>query len=181
MGPERRKRLGISSNSRLYDPMVNAKAMAMISNKGTNWRPWSTYTNGAYKEFMDTAGGAAPAGWDPFEDFWDDLLGPPERGPGSQGWESDPLDVLPDWQLDMGIGDVASGIKSIAELMIGAGDWMKEPRNWVRVAQVLAGGLLIAVGINAMTSGILAPAVMKAATSAGPGKAAKAATKAAAS
>ncbi|HEU5385017.1 MAG TPA: LysM peptidoglycan-binding domain-containing protein [Streptosporangiaceae bacterium] len=31
-----------------YDAMGNAKAAIAISSNGTNWRPWTTYTSGAY-------------------------------------------------------------------------------------------------------------------------------------
>jgi hypothetical protein len=55
MGPERRAALGISSNEELFNPSVNARAMMMISANGTNWRPWSTFTNGAYRQYMDAA------------------------------------------------------------------------------------------------------------------------------
>jgi hypothetical protein len=51
MGPERRRALGISSNEELFDPRVNIRAMKMISSNGTNWRPWSAYTNGSYRRY----------------------------------------------------------------------------------------------------------------------------------
>lgn len=31
-----------------YDPVGNARAAISISGNGTNWRPWTTYTSGAY-------------------------------------------------------------------------------------------------------------------------------------
>jgi len=31
-----------------YDPLGNAKAAVIISDDGTNWTPWTTYTSGAY-------------------------------------------------------------------------------------------------------------------------------------
>jgi len=31
-----------------YDPLGNAKAAVIISEDGTNWTPWTTYTSGAY-------------------------------------------------------------------------------------------------------------------------------------
>jgi LysM repeat protein len=31
-----------------YDPLGNAKAAVIISDDGTNWSPWTTYTSGAY-------------------------------------------------------------------------------------------------------------------------------------
>lgn len=39
------------ANRNLYDPATNAQAMAEISSGGTNWQPWSTYTNGRYRQF----------------------------------------------------------------------------------------------------------------------------------
>ena len=31
-----------------FDPIGNAKAAIQISQDGTNWSPWTTYTSGAY-------------------------------------------------------------------------------------------------------------------------------------
>lgn len=42
-----------------YDPLHNAKAAYQISGGGANFKPWSVYTNGAYKKFLDGAGTAA--------------------------------------------------------------------------------------------------------------------------
>lgn len=52
MGPARRQQFGLSSNEELYDPVVNAKAMFAISNGGTNWRAWTTYTRGTYLRYL---------------------------------------------------------------------------------------------------------------------------------
>ena len=40
------------SASALRDPAYNARAMAAISAGGTNWKPWATYTNGKYRQFL---------------------------------------------------------------------------------------------------------------------------------
>jgi hypothetical protein len=42
MGPDRRKKFGLSSNDDLYDPLTNAKVAYAISKGGTNWNPWTT-------------------------------------------------------------------------------------------------------------------------------------------
>lgn len=55
MGPARRKEFGLSRNDDLYNPATNAKAMMKISNGGTNWRPWTTYTRGTYKLHLNQA------------------------------------------------------------------------------------------------------------------------------
>lgn len=62
LGPSRRQQFGISSNEALYDPGTNAKAMAILSGQGSNWRPWTTYTSGKYRMFLargETAAGTS--------------------------------------------------------------------------------------------------------------------------
>lgn len=59
MGPARRKQFGLSSNTQLFDPVTNAKAAFAISSGGKNFRPWSTYTSGAYLRYMSRANKAA--------------------------------------------------------------------------------------------------------------------------
>jgi murein DD-endopeptidase MepM/ murein hydrolase activator NlpD len=61
MGPDRRKKFGLSSNEELYDPLTNAKVAYAISNQGTNFKPWTTYTSGKYQQFLQGGtGGGAP-------------------------------------------------------------------------------------------------------------------------
>jgi len=62
MGPARRKQYGLSSNNSLYDALTNAKVAYKMSHGGTSWGPWSTYTNGAYKQYYGGSGGAALTG-----------------------------------------------------------------------------------------------------------------------
>lgn len=59
MGPARRKQFGLSSNSQLFDPVTNAKAAYAISSQGKNFRPWTTYTSGAYLRYLSRARKAA--------------------------------------------------------------------------------------------------------------------------
>lgn len=59
MGPARRKRYGLTSNDQLFDPVTNLKAAYDISGQGKNWRPWSTYTSGAYLLYLNRARKAA--------------------------------------------------------------------------------------------------------------------------
>lgn len=59
MGPARRKQFGLSSNAQLFDPATNAKAAYAISSKGTNFRPWTTYSSGSYLRYMSRANKAA--------------------------------------------------------------------------------------------------------------------------
>ena len=40
--------------SQMQDPTQNAKAMSVISNGGTSWGAWGTYTSGLYRKYMNS-------------------------------------------------------------------------------------------------------------------------------
>jgi hypothetical protein len=50
------------SESCAFDGACNARAMVKISSNGTNWKPWSTYHNGAYKKHLAVARAAYNSG-----------------------------------------------------------------------------------------------------------------------
>jgi murein DD-endopeptidase MepM/ murein hydrolase activator NlpD len=52
-------RFKLSGVNDLYDPMTNAKVAYHMSNKGSNWSAWSTYTGGTFVKFLDDARAAA--------------------------------------------------------------------------------------------------------------------------
>lgn len=58
LGPARRQQFGLQNSSQLFDPLTNAKAAVAISNNGANWGPWTTFTSGAYKKYLQ--GGVPP-------------------------------------------------------------------------------------------------------------------------
>lgn len=55
MGPERRKQYGLSANEALFDPQTNARVAYQMSGGGQNWRAWTTYTSGKYKQYLGAA------------------------------------------------------------------------------------------------------------------------------
>ncbi|MCX2951578.1 type VII secretion target [Lentzea sp. NEAU-D7] len=59
LGPERRRQYGLDANRELFDPRVNAEVANALSDDGRSWTPWSTYTNGAYRKYLDVARKAA--------------------------------------------------------------------------------------------------------------------------
>jgi hypothetical protein len=61
LGPARRAAFGLATNAALYDPATNARAMVSISGGCSNWRPWTTYTSGAYRQFLQAAPAPGPA------------------------------------------------------------------------------------------------------------------------
>lgn len=59
LGPQRRKQFGLNSNQDLFNLATNARAMAAISNKGQNWKPWSTFMRGSHLRFLNRGKAAA--------------------------------------------------------------------------------------------------------------------------
>ena len=59
LGPERRRLYDLDSNRELFDPEVNAEVANDISNDGRDFTPWTTYTSGLYRRFLDRARRAA--------------------------------------------------------------------------------------------------------------------------
>ena len=59
LGPERRHQYHLKSNDQLFDPDTNARVANSISSDGHDFTPWSTYTNGAYKDHLTAARKAA--------------------------------------------------------------------------------------------------------------------------
>lgn len=47
--------------TRLTDPAFNARSMAQISGGGANFKPWTTFTSGKWKNFLLTANDASTA------------------------------------------------------------------------------------------------------------------------
>ena len=85
----------------LNDPAEQVKAALQISGGGRNYKPWSTYTNGSYRKFLDEPlqqvplpaglgqGGGPPFGAGPFG------AGPFGAGPFGAGAGTDPFAMGP--------------------------------------------------------------------------------------
>jgi hypothetical protein len=182
MGPARRKQFGITSNTQLYDPAVNARAAAKILS-GQGLKAWTTYTSGAYKKYMPKeSGGTTQAGW--WDDFWDGFSDGFDTGPGPEdlwdgGTGNDPgLEDIPGASE---LGDIAEGIGAIAEGTVKVGTWIAQPKNWVRVGYVVGGAALVMVGLfivakptfNKVAAATPGGQVLKKVTSGGGGRTAK--------
>jgi hypothetical protein len=159
MGPARRREYGISSNSALFDPAVNARAAKKILDS-QGLRAWSTYTNGAYKKYMPSGGGVTQANdfWkDPFN-FWPDEMDPHLKGPLDQWFGEEETDEFGNPLGDVSLGDIATGIGTIAEAVQKTAVWLGNSQNWVRVGYVVGGVLLAGMGLQIIAK----PAVSKA-------------------
>lgn len=122
MGPERRAKFGISSNDQLFDPATNARAMMMLSNNGTNFRPWTTFTSGAFLKHIQEA--RASVG-----------VAPSTATVSPAGFTADTA-ALPGMDQLKAVG---SGIAAV-------GAWVGNRHNWIRVGFVGLGIGLLFVG-----------------------------------
>lgn len=77
MGPARRERWGLSSNSELYNPDTNMRAAHDLYSRTGGFSHWTTYTSGKYLDFMDEARAAANEVGDPSPSYM------PSRGRAS--------------------------------------------------------------------------------------------------
>jgi len=177
LGPSRRKSLGLSSNTTLYNPFANAvAAKKILGQQGLG--AWSTYTSGAYLKHMSNRvptqadQNAVKAAWKPFQDWndpfdlWDeDKWGPAPKSP----WEGLTGQTPPE-SLG-GVSDAVGQLTRLGDILAKAGDWLSEAKNWVRIAYV-AGGIALVIGgltviarplINEVAASSVGGTVMKAA------------------
>lgn len=52
LGVERRDQYGLTSNSNLYNPILNAEIVYRMSKAGKDWSSWPSYGTVRYKEFL---------------------------------------------------------------------------------------------------------------------------------
>lgn len=112
--------------NRLADPGFNARSMAAISSRGTNFAPWSVYKSGAYRQHLADAKAAAGTG----------TLTAPTIVRGST--------AIPDIPDPFGLGEGIAG---------QAGDVAEAVRNGLLLAAAVGlGVVLVAVGAHRVVS-----------------------------
>lgn len=125
----------------LSNPVNNARA-AKVVYQMQGLEAWESYTDGRFKKYMDsTAQGITDI--DPLDPF--NLI------KGNQG--GDALDAA---------GGAVGSIGDIAGFAAKAGNWVSNPRNWLRIVYVIGGVALVVVGVSSLAR----PYVMKAANAA---------------
>lgn len=129
------------SKAWLSNPVNNARAAKVIY-QAQGLEAWQSYTDGRFKQYMDsTAQGVGDI--DPLDPFG--LI------KGNQG--SDAVDLA---------GNAAGGLGDIASFAAKAGNWISNPRNWLRIVYVMGGVALVVVGVSSLAR----PYVTKAANAA---------------
>lgn len=157
MGPSRRALYGLSSNNDLLDPATNARVMSDISKQGQNFNAWGAYTNGSYKKFLNSSV---------------QLVQLPIPGPGGvivNGLIGG-LGFLEGAVPGVGTSlDVIETVSKVGNAVVNTGRWVSNPKNWVRVAYVIGGGMLIYAGVQTIIMPYVAGAAGKVAGVVGPG------------
>lgn len=111
------------TKTQMQNAQQNAAAAYSISKQGTDWKPWSAYTNGSYLLYKPTANAAA------------DKI----TTTGSNTHPSIATDALED--LDNPLDDIMQPIVAVK-------DWISDRNNIFRILKVLAGATVAVVGIH---------------------------------
>lgn len=133
------------SGGNLFDPAYNARAAYAISNGGTNWHPWTTYNIGTYLIYLPQAEIAAQR-VKPVKGGAASILFPGSGGniPGSGLIKKIP-----------GVSEVEAVGKAIG--------FLSDPKHWVRIAEVIAGGILVILALATILRPVIEPTVKTAA------------------
>jgi len=115
------------TKTQMQDPAQNAAAAWKISNSGTNWKPWSAYTNGSYLLYLTSARNASRA---------------PTSDQGSNPQQSGG-DILIDELSDFG-----DGIEGITYPITATKEWLSNRDNIFRIVKVLVGGVVVVLGLK---------------------------------
>lgn len=118
MGPERRKRFGLSKNTDLFNPAVNMRVAKAFKVSRGNWNDWSTYSAGDYKTYWNRARLAA----------------------GS------PNTPLPDGAT--AVNASTGGVSGAASSLSKAADFLQQWQTWARLGMIVGGGILILVALS---------------------------------
>jgi hypothetical protein len=116
---------GTRDASRLTDPQFNAASMAAISGAGTNWRPWSVFVSGKYRQYLGDVTTAAGQPAHPRADNASGQVDNPETnrtGPlGPIAEAVDDLNPFTGWQGELQGVAVMLAVTGAALFLIVAG------------------------------------------------------------
>lgn len=106
-----------------WESAANARMMAAVSGGGRNWKPWTTYSSGRYKEFLPDATAGA-------------------ENPADNTVQGETNTILFGKALDF-FGSLTDAIVSIAQAVFKTMVWLANPHNWGRIIVVGVGGALL--------------------------------------
>lgn len=115
---------GIAANPNALKTLsTNLRAAKYVKDNGSRgFGEWTQYRNGAYRQYETDARLA--------------IFGLGEKGSVDI---PNPLDV---------VDDVAGAISRGVDLVAAGAKWFGDPRNWVRIVQVVGGGFVVIAGLS---------------------------------
>jgi len=102
---------------------AQAPMMAAVSGGGRNWKPWTTYTSGKYRQFLDEATQGA-------------------EQPGDNSVQGETNTVLFGKAIEV-FGALTDAVIAIAQAVFKSMVWLADPHNWGRIIVVGVGGALV--------------------------------------
>lgn len=143
--------------AQMVDPVANVQEAIKLSNNGTRWTPWSTFNSGAYQKYLTggTPSSSFPAGLTPGATLTGfnigSLLGPLGDG-------------LPNISAPSSFGDIAKSLTGLLAAIMkpieyanAASLWLSQPKNWLRIVEVVAGVVVLAEGLHMLTGATPSP------------------------
>jgi hypothetical protein len=113
------------TKEQMQDPAQNAAAAWKISGGGTNWKPWSAYTNKSYLLYRPSGITAANK---------------------SLATNDDPSGfVNPITVAEVALGD--NPVSNLVEFPVRVTAWISDRNNIFRIMKVIAGTILVAAGV----------------------------------
>lgn len=150
-----------------FQPLANARAAVKISNNGTNWSPWTTYTEGTYTKYLGASQLGSPsaklsqtqlAGLFPGVPFGPEVnpLGPLEKGKelgegllgkanpleGAKSALELPLNIL------KGFTSALKDFVKVFGFVKGITEFLSSGSGWTRIAKVVGGGVIIIIALS---------------------------------
>jgi hypothetical protein len=187
MGPQRRQKLGITSNSELYAPAVNAVAAKMIFGE-QGFGAWSTYGGARYRLYLPKAKAAVAdystitqGGWDWNKTPAQNLglfLG--DWAAGNPVTKAITAAGAPVGNTLNSATDAAGQIGRVADAVGKGGNWISNASNWLRIGYVTGGAILAIFALQSLFKPVtsqVAGSALKGASLLPQGKAVKAVTK----
>jgi len=120
-----------AAGEQLFDVAANAAAMAARSSAGTDFSSWPTFGGARYLLVFPPAQAAA-------------LTVTAARGAGEAAQGASKAITEP-------IGDAVDAARSAVVSTQKAAAWLSDRNNWVRIAKVIAGVVLVGAGVAAVT------------------------------
>lgn len=146
LGPERRAKYNLPNNEALFDPATNFRVgFALYKAQGNKFTDWSVYTSRAYLAYMSGATIAV-------RQVQNGVI------PPAPGKLPDGPNILPENLPEVpGMSDFAA----IAQAAKGFSEFVTNRENWLRVAAVTGGAVLLIVGIFLIMSDTLVGQLLK--------------------